>query len=115
MEGLESRSAQEVFDDHLDLAQQGRFEEDISRNCSEGIVVLTNRGTFYGHKGVRQLAGMLQREIPDADYRYINRLVDAGSRFSNGRPTAARSRCMMARIPSSSKTARSSPKPSTTR
>lgn len=32
MEDLAFRSTQEVFDDHLDLAQQGRFEEDIERN-----------------------------------------------------------------------------------
>lgn len=76
MEDLISRSAQEVFDDHLDLAQQGRFEEDITRNCAEDIVVLTNRGPFHGHDGVRELVAMLQREIPDADYDYINRLVE---------------------------------------
>lgn len=76
MEDLASRSAQEVFDDHLDLVQQGRFEEDIERNCSRNCVVLTNRGAFRGHEGIRKLAAMLQRESPDADYKYINRLVD---------------------------------------
>ncbi len=76
MEDLASRSAQEVFDDHLDLAQQGRFEEDFARNCSKDIIVLTNRGTFHGHQGVRKLAEMLEREIPKAEYDYINRLVE---------------------------------------
>jgi hypothetical protein len=80
MEDLASRGAQQVFNDHLDLAQQGRVEEDITRNVSESCVVLTNRGTFRGCEGVRQLAGMLQREIPDAEYRYSNRLVN--SRFA---------------------------------
>lgn len=70
------RSTHEVFEDHLDLAQQGRFEEDIARNFSEDCVVLTNRGVFHGHEGLRQLAGMLQNEIPDAEYGYINRLVE---------------------------------------
>lgn len=76
MEELAFRSAQELFDDHLDLAQQGRFEDDIARNCSESIVVLTNRGTFHGHDGVRALVDMLERELPNAEYDYINRLVE---------------------------------------
>lgn len=76
MDDLASRSTREVFDDHLDLAQQGRFDEDIARNFSEDRVVLTNRGAFRGHQGLRQLAEMLQREIPDAEYGYINRLVE---------------------------------------
>lgn len=81
MEDLASRSAQEVFDDHLNLAQQGRFEEDIERNCSKNCIVLTNRGIYRGHDGIRQLAAMLQREIPDAEYNYINRLVDGRFAF----------------------------------
>ena len=62
MEDLSSRTAQEVLDDHLNLAedwgaQEGAeriaeedkeraFEEDIRRNVSEDIVILINRGTF---------------------------------------------------------------------
>lgn len=76
MANLASRSTLEVFDDHLDLAQQGRSDEDITRNYSEECVVLTNRGPFQGHEGLRQLASMLQQEIPDAKYGYINRLVE---------------------------------------
>lgn len=73
---LSSRSAREVFDDHLDLAQQGCFEEDIQRNFHEDCIVLTNRGKFHGHDGLRQLAAMLQEEIPDAEYVYVNRMVE---------------------------------------
>lgn len=81
MEKLTSRSTQEVFDDHLDLAQQGRFEEDIARNFSESCVVLTNRGLFHGRDGLRQLAGMLRRELPDAEYGYINRMGEGRFAF----------------------------------
>lgn len=35
MDDLASHSTREVFEDHLELAQQGRFEQDISRNFSE--------------------------------------------------------------------------------
>ncbi|WP_417818989.1 nuclear transport factor 2 family protein [Tritonibacter scottomollicae] len=76
MDDLTNRSTREVFEDHLQLAQEGSFEEDIKRNFSKECVVLTNRGAFCGHDGLRQLADMLQREIPDAAYGYINRLVE---------------------------------------
>ena len=76
MDDLANRSTREVFEDHLRLAQQGSFAEDMARNFSKECVVLTNRGAFRGHDGLCQLADMLQREIPDAEYAYINRLVE---------------------------------------
>jgi hypothetical protein len=80
MEDLSSRTAQEVLDDHLKLAEnwggevgfERGLEEDISRNVSEGIVILTNRGTFHGHEGVRLLnaastrAGLANQRISSA-------------------------------------------------
>ena len=73
MEDLSSRTAQEVLDDHLNLAENWGAEEDIERiieedmrrNVSEEIVILINRGTFRGYEGVRQLAGMLGEELPE--------------------------------------------------
>lgn len=76
MTDLSKRTAKEVYDDHLDLAQKGKFEEDIEKNFAEDCVVLTNRGTFRGHEGLKDLAERLQAEIPDANYAYINRLVE---------------------------------------
>ena len=57
MEDLSSRTAQEVLDDHLNLAEnwggevgfERGLEEDLRRNTSEDIVILINRGTFRGH------------------------------------------------------------------
>ena len=73
MEDLSSRTAQEVLDDHLKLAEnwggevgfERGLEQDIRRNTSEDIVILINRGTFRGHEGVRQLAHMLGEELPE--------------------------------------------------
>lgn len=72
MEDLGSRTAREVLDDHLDVANRWTdasfeevLEEDLRRNVSEDIVVLINRGTFRGHEGVRQLAWMLAEELPE--------------------------------------------------
>jgi hypothetical protein len=81
MDDLSSRTAREVLDDHLNIANtwvDGTFEsileEDIRRNVAEDIVILINRGTFHGHDGVRQLAWMLAEELPEHqafDYTYV--------------------------------------------
>src|SRR5215211_8007520 len=73
MEDLSSRTAQEVLDDHLGLAEnwggevgfERGLEEDLRRNLSKDIVVLINRGTFHGHERYRQLARMLGEELPE--------------------------------------------------
>lgn len=72
MEDLTIRSAREVLDDHLGLANtwvgesfEEVLEEDLRRNVSEDIVVLINRGVFRGHEGVRELAWMLAEELPE--------------------------------------------------
>lgn len=72
---LRGRSAAEVFDDHLRLAGEHRFEEDIERNVSPECVVLERRGVFHGRDGVRELANLLAEELPDAPYLYTTRLV----------------------------------------
>ena len=98
MEDLSSRTAQEVLDDHLNLAedwgdQEGAeriaeedieraFEEDIRRNVSEDIVILINRGTFRGHEGVRQLARMLLEELPEHNtFEYTYKAVEGRMGF----------------------------------
>jgi SnoaL-like domain len=72
MEDLSRRSAREVLDEHLNLANDWVdtpldqvLDEDLRRNVSEDIVVLINRGTFRGYDGVRQLAQMLSEELPE--------------------------------------------------
>jgi hypothetical protein len=86
MEDLSSRTAQQVLDDHLNLAEnwggEGGFEEDIQRNVSEEIVILINRGTFHGHEGVRQLAQMLAEELPEhRSFEYTYRAVEGRMAF----------------------------------
>jgi hypothetical protein len=72
VDDLSRRTAQEVLDDHLNIANdwvgasfEGLLEEDLRRNVAEDIVVLINRGVFRGHEGVRQLAWMLAEELPE--------------------------------------------------
>ena len=63
MDELSVRTAREVLDDHLNIANnwvgqpfERILEEDLRRNVSEEIVVLMIRGVFRGYDGVRQLA-----------------------------------------------------------
>jgi hypothetical protein len=78
---LRARSAAEVFDDHLRLAGEHRFDEDIERNVAPDVVVLETRGIFHGREGARELARLLAEELGDTPYTYTNRLVDGRFAF----------------------------------
>jgi hypothetical protein len=90
MDDLSARTAQQVLDDHLNLAEhwggEGGFErgleEDLRRNVSEDVVILINRGTFHGHEGVRQLAHMLWQLLPEhRSFEYTYRAVEGRMAF----------------------------------
>lgn len=89
---LRLRSAQEVFDDHLDLAGQHRFDEDIDRNVATDCVILERRGIFHGREGARHLARLLAEELPDAPYVYTNRLCAGRVAFLEWTSEAAHTR-----------------------
>lgn len=78
---LRGRSAAEVFDDHLRLAGDHRFEEDIERNVSPEIIILERRGIFRGREGAKELARLLEEELPKAPYVYTNRLIEGRIAF----------------------------------
>lgn len=75
------RSAAEVFEDHLRLAGEHHFIEDIERNVSPDIVILERRGIFRGREGARELAQLLEEELPEAPYVYTNRLIEGRVAF----------------------------------
>jgi hypothetical protein len=75
------RTATEVFEDHLALAAQGILEEDLARNYHEDCVILINSGEYRGHAGARQLAHQLEREMPEAKFEYITKLVSGRFAF----------------------------------
>ena len=75
------RPPAEVFDDHLRLASEGDLEGDLARNVAHDIVLLTPRGVFHGHPGVRELARQLTDEIPNGEWRYGTRLVEGRIAF----------------------------------
>lgn len=76
-----NRSTEEVLNNHLRLRKQKATAEDICRDYAEDAVLLSGRGVFRGHEGVRRSAGMLKRELPGATYEYRTRLVDGEVAF----------------------------------
>ncbi|HXG67186.1 MAG TPA: nuclear transport factor 2 family protein [Blastocatellia bacterium] len=86
------RSAQEVLEDHLRLCREGRLEDDLARNIAEDVVLLTGRGVYRGHDGVRRLARFLKQDFPDARYEYVTALVDGETAFLEWRAESSRAR-----------------------
>ena len=92
MDDLSNRPAQEVLDDHLNLAENWGAQkdwrhivwEDLWRNVSENCVILAGggRGVFYGHEGVMELAEMLSEELPEhRSFEYTYRVVEGRMAF----------------------------------
>jgi hypothetical protein len=78
---LAARSTQEVYEDHLRLADVNDLEGDLERNVAEDVVMLTGRGVFRGHEGVRELARQLMAEIPSGRWTYVTRLFEGPMAF----------------------------------
>ena len=68
------RSATEVFENHLKLAQERKLEEDLKNNYAEDVVLLTNYGTFRGHKGTIEAAELLDKQLTNGTYDYKRKL-----------------------------------------
>ena len=96
MEELRKRSAREVLDDHLNIANQWGpdvdlariVQDDLDRNVAEDCVILMNRGTFHGHQGVMQLEGVMQlaqmlgEELPEhRGFQYTYTAVEGRMAF----------------------------------
>ncbi|MGH8145317.1 MAG: hypothetical protein ACREPY_03205, partial [Rhodanobacteraceae bacterium] len=60
---MDERTAGNVLEDHLALAQQGDLETDIERNFVADCVLMTSYGTFRGHAGVRDAARLLVHQM----------------------------------------------------
>jgi hypothetical protein len=78
---MAARSTEEVFEDHLALAQAGDVETDITRNYAPDCVLLTTYGVFRGHDGVRAAAKLLDEQIGRTTYEYRNRVWHAELAF----------------------------------
>ncbi len=81
MENASTRSAQEVFDDHLHQSKYGTMEDEFDRNYAEDVVLLTSHGIYRGYEGLRQLAQRLREELPDATFEYRTALIEGEVAF----------------------------------
>ena len=81
MDSTPDRSAKEVLEDHLRESQHGSIDDDLPRNYAADVVILTGRGIFRGHDGVRHLNRVLMKELPDAQFEYRTVLADTEIAF----------------------------------
>lgn len=81
MSQTEHRSPKEVLDDHLRESKDGSIDDDLARNYSKDLIVLTSRGVFRGHDGLRQLAELLRQELPESRFEYTTVLVEGEMGF----------------------------------
>lgn len=70
------RTTEEVLKDHLELSKKGSIEEDLHRNFSKDLILLTTHGIDKGHEGLRELNKMLIKDFPEAEFNYINFLFE---------------------------------------
>lgn len=83
---LERRTAREVLDDHLQLANAWEFERDLARNFSKDIVLLTGYGIFRGLEGVRAKVRLLAEHLPGGRWVYRTVMAEGEIDFWNGAP-----------------------------
>jgi hypothetical protein len=72
----EYRSAEEVLNDHLALAQAGDISTDLARNFAPDCVLLTSFGVFRGHEGCREAAKLLDEQVGRTKYVYRRKLCE---------------------------------------
>lgn len=70
------RSTAEVLDDHLKRRTAGDLEGDLEHNYSADVVLLCEHGPKHGRDAVRKSAGDLERQLPDASFEYLQKVVD---------------------------------------
>ena len=69
------RTPQEVFEDHLRLRLEGKLEEDLRRNYSEDVLLLTVNSNARGHDAIRMSAERLSQQLPQAQFNIAARKV----------------------------------------
>ena len=70
-----------VLDEHLRKSQDGAVQVGLACNYAEDIVVLISHGIYREHGGLRQLADMLFKTLPNPVFDYLTRLVNGDVGF----------------------------------
>ncbi|RVI79770.1 nuclear transport factor 2 family protein [Sinorhizobium meliloti] len=69
------RTPAEVFEDHLRLRLEGKLEEDLRRNYSDDVLLLTVNSDARGHDALRKSADRLRRQLPEAQFHVAAKQV----------------------------------------
>lgn len=72
---MSGETAREVFEDHLRLRVEGELEEDLRRNYSKDMVLLTSNSELVGHDAIRASAARLDEQLPDASFTFLSKRV----------------------------------------
>ncbi|WMT92891.1 nuclear transport factor 2 family protein [Pelagibacterium sp. H642] len=67
----DERSTEVVFKDHVRLRLEGKLEDDLERNYSEHVVLLTVNSNAQGHDAIRTSATRLEEQLPQASFEII--------------------------------------------
>ena len=76
MNASRHRTPEEVFEDHLRLRLEGKLEEDLRRNYSEDVLLLTVNSNARGHDAIRMSAARLRQQLPQARFNIATRQVN---------------------------------------
>lgn len=87
---LRHRSPEQVFDDHLQLAAEHRFDEGIDRTIAPDCVILERRGIFHGRDRGPRTRTAARRGAARRPDTYTNRLVAGHVAFLEWTTAAAR-------------------------
>lgn len=79
MTAVQTRSTQDVLDDHLQKRLDGDVEGDVAANYATDVVLLTAAGNALGHDAVRHFATILTEHVPP---RYEIVRKDVEGRFA---------------------------------
>ena len=80
-EDLPQRTTEEVLEDHLRCRTEDDIEGDLKWNYAEEVIILTSRGAYHGHDGIRELYGHLQKAISGSNYEFPLKLTDGPYAF----------------------------------
>jgi len=75
------RTPTEVIHDHLTRRLAGDVAGDIKNNFDREILILSSFGSFAGHDGVKESAGILAEKVGDAAFTYNRTLVNGDFAF----------------------------------
>ena len=87
---MATRSAADVFADHLRWRAEGNLEADLSLNYADDVVLLCGQGAFVGVEQVRKSAERLGLQLPNAHFIYVSRQIHGDFAFLGWRAESDR-------------------------